>query len=256
MALTQWAFIGILILEPYSCGMHAASKEKIVEIAYLWKVMGYKIGIEDEFNLFNELDFDLIYTMCKLILEQDYMPFIENASSPMGIKMVQGTILGLRPLLPYVRFRSYLKFWYKALNINSYKLNDANLDTDKYDFVNKKIKTQLTEEELKLMLNNGYNSKYIVPNPQIPFEELKMDKFSEKFFYNLHLFNMNTLFKARFFRNLSRKTTKGRANRALRKKQEHIDFMSNHFDEKNQYPACPFAGGIQNQYYDFADVNK
>ena len=55
-----------------------------VEIAYLWKVLGYKIGIEDRFNLLNDLDYDLIYTMCKLILEQDYLPFIENASSPMG----------------------------------------------------------------------------------------------------------------------------------------------------------------------------
>jgi len=254
MALTQWAFIGVLIIEPYSCGMHAGSKEFLVEIAYIWRVLGHKIGIEDQFNLFNDLDFDLIYTMSKLVLEQHYIPFVENVSSPMGIAMVKGTVQGLRPLLPYVRFKSYLKFWYKTLNINSYKLNSLTEVTDKYEFLNKEIKTELTEEERKLMLSNGYNDKYIVPNPNIPFEELKLDEFIEKFCYNLYLFNVNTMFKAKFFRNLSRKTNKGRANRALRKKNEHMDYMAKKFDEKNQYPACPFAGNIDNDYFEYADV--
>lgn len=256
MALTQWAFIGIAFLEPTACGMHAATKETLVEIAYLWKVLGYKIGIEDEFNLYQELDYDLIYTMCKLILEQEYLPFVENASSPMGIKMANGTSLGLRPLMPLLRFKSYIKFWYKTLNINSHKLNNSNLESDRYEFVNKKLIHELSDEDKKLMLKNGYHDKYIVPNPQIPFEELKLDKFSEKFYYNMYLFNVNMLFRARFFRNLSRKTNKGRGNRALKQKKEHIDLFSKKLDDKNQYPACPFAGDIQNQYYEFSDVSK
>ena len=104
--------------------MHAANKEKLLEIAYLWKVLGYKIGIEDRFNLFNELDYDLIYAMCKLIFEQEYLPFVENASSPMGIRMTQGTSLGLRPMMPFVRWKSYIKFWYK---INSHLSNSPNI---------------------------------------------------------------------------------------------------------------------------------
>lgn len=43
----------------------------------------------------------------------------------------------------------------------------------------------MTEEERKLMLSNGYNDKYIVPNPQIPFEEMRLDTFSEKFAYDI-----------------------------------------------------------------------
>lgn len=236
--------------------MHGGSKEKLMEIAYIWRVMGYKIGIEDRFNLFNELDFDLIYAMCKLIFEQEYLPFVENASSPMGIRMTQGTALGLRPVMPFVRWRSYIKFWYKTLNINSHRLNNSQLDSDTYEFVQRTIRTELTDEERALMTKNGYNAKYIVPNPQIPFEELKLDKFSEKFHYSLYLFNINTVFKSRFFRNLSRKTNKGRANRALREKEKHIEFMKKNFDNTNQYPACPFAGDIPNKYYEFTEVNK
>lgn len=253
--LTQWAFIGILILEPLSAGFHGGSKEKLVEIAYLWRVFGYKIGIEDRFNLFDELDFDLIYTICKLVFEQQYLPYIENASSPMGIRMSEGTSIGLRPVLPYIRWKSFLKFWYKNLNINGHKLNNSDLKSDQYEFINYEIKTELTEDEKKLMLNNGYNLRYIVPNPHVPFEELKLDKFSEKFYYNFFIFNIKTLFRSRFIRNMTRKTSKGRANRALKNKKYYTDYMHKNYDETNQYPACPFAGTIQNNYFEFTEVN-
>ena len=184
------------------------------------------------------------------------MPFVENASSPMGIRMTQGTAMGLRPVMPFVRWRSYIKFWYKTLNINSHRLNSSNLDVDTYEFVKRDIRTELSEEERELMTKNGYSQKYIVPNPQIPFEELKLDTFSEKFNYGLYCFNVNTVFKARFFRNLSRKTNKGRANRALREKEKHVEFMKKNFDNSNQYPACPFAGDIPNKYYEFTEVTE
>lgn len=86
MALTQWAFLGPLILEPYGCGIHAGSKEKLLEIIYNWKVISHRLGIEEEFSLFSELDFDLIYAMCKLMFEQDYLPIIESAGTPIGIR--------------------------------------------------------------------------------------------------------------------------------------------------------------------------
>lgn len=77
---------GPLMLEPYSCGVHGATKETLVEIAYLWRVLSWKIGIDDEFNILDELDFDLIYAICKIILEQEYIPVVESAASPTGIR--------------------------------------------------------------------------------------------------------------------------------------------------------------------------
>ena len=73
MALIQWAFLGCAVLEPLACGFHGLNKNDIEDLIYTWKVFSYKLGIDPKYSLIEEIDYDLVYTMCKLVLEQEYL---------------------------------------------------------------------------------------------------------------------------------------------------------------------------------------
>lgn len=256
MAITQWVSYGLMVLEPRSVGVHGGSKEKLVEIAYVWRVLSWKIGIDDEFNLFDELDFDLLYAICKLILEQEYIPIAESAANPTGLRMTRSMMIGLHRLIKSATWASFVKYWYKKLNINCYKLNQPISTSNKYTFFEMPTKNMLTEEDRKLMLKNGYNDKYIVPNPHIPFEELRESTFADKMACFMYTFEVNIMHKSQFMRDWSRKKALESLADAKKNKKKHIDTLKKH-DEANTYPSCPFAGSaIQSEYLEYDDVGK
>lgn len=74
MALTQWAFIGLVILYPKQCGLHPATKDELEDLNYFWRVIGHVMGIEDRFNLCDG-NYDETYALHKLVLDKDYSPW-------------------------------------------------------------------------------------------------------------------------------------------------------------------------------------
>lgn len=86
------------------------------------------------------------------------------------------------------------------------------------------------------MLSNGYNDKYIVPNPQIPFEELRISKFSDRLSYIMYAFNVKVLHKASFMRKFSRTSALRSLSDASKNKKKHVESLKK-YDEKNTFPG-------------------
>ena len=74
MALIQFSFVGAALLEPKSSGLHGISKQGLEDVIYTWKVICYKIGISGKYSIFEEVDYEMVYALCKLIWEQEYLP--------------------------------------------------------------------------------------------------------------------------------------------------------------------------------------
>lgn len=90
MALTQFAFIGLLLLRPEKCGCYCVTRAELSDIAYYWRIISYYFGIEERFNLFvyhEDLDKQLEYL--GLILEHQN-DLLSGARPEVGLRMAEG----------------------------------------------------------------------------------------------------------------------------------------------------------------------
>lgn len=73
MAVVQWGVLGCAILEPRGGGFHGLTKQQMEDILYMWKVLSYKLAITGKFSIFEDVRYEKVYALCKLILEQEYI---------------------------------------------------------------------------------------------------------------------------------------------------------------------------------------
>ncbi|XP_054165992.1 uncharacterized protein LOC128963503 [Oppia nitens] len=116
--MTQWAFIGPVILYPDECGLRPASAEDIEHLCYMWRVISYCIGIDDKYNLCSG-NMDEDRQLCRLLFERDYRPVLENAEiqNNMGWHMGNGITLALKTINPSLSFEALISYWYPVLKI-------------------------------------------------------------------------------------------------------------------------------------------
>ncbi|RZF34928.1 hypothetical protein LSTR_LSTR011422 [Laodelphax striatellus] len=50
LSVTQWGFVGMIVTYPAQFGAANASQEELEGFLHLWRVIGYLLGIEDQFN--------------------------------------------------------------------------------------------------------------------------------------------------------------------------------------------------------------
>ena len=62
-------------------GLHGASRQDIEDIIYVWKIVSYKLGVDPKYSLIEDSNFDLIYAMCKMVLEQEYILHMVSRSA-------------------------------------------------------------------------------------------------------------------------------------------------------------------------------
>ena len=73
MALIQWSFLGPAMLEPVAAGFHGISRQGLEDLIYTWKVFSYKLGINANYSILEDGNYETVYALCKLILEQEYI---------------------------------------------------------------------------------------------------------------------------------------------------------------------------------------
>lgn len=115
MFLTQFGFIGMLILHPKECGLvDDEQNEQIKALIHYWRCVGYLLGIDDQFNLFtNEDDYQLIRCMCNVIMEQEFRPTITKYSSEESKLMSRSIVEAIKAVVPPLSVRGFTNYLYK-----------------------------------------------------------------------------------------------------------------------------------------------
>lgn len=118
MALTQWAFIGVLMLYPKACASHGLTESDLNLLNYFWRVIGFLMGIEEQFNLASG-SLEECRALYKIVLDREYRPVLSQTPhpAPVGFEMAKGIVKALRPINPSLRWQTYLHYFYTVLEI-------------------------------------------------------------------------------------------------------------------------------------------
>lgn len=92
MALTQFGFMGFIVLKPHRLGVQVC-RDDFEAFVHFWRVMGYMFGIKDEYNLCTE-SLDTTRQRLAVISNDVYRPLLENTSNDFML-MAKALIEGL-----------------------------------------------------------------------------------------------------------------------------------------------------------------
>lgn len=132
MALTQFGFMGFIVLKPHMLGIQLSSKD-LEAFVHFWRVIGYIIGIKDEYNLCTE-SYQTTKIRLKLMLTNIYRPYLEKTSDDF-MKMSRAMIEGLWCFNPMLDTEAsvYLTKWMAGCKNYVYFESDpriADIDID------------------------------------------------------------------------------------------------------------------------------
>lgn len=92
MALTQFGFMGYIVLKPHKLGIQLSNKD-FEAFVHFWRVIGHLIGIHDHFNVCTD-SYRTTRLRLKLMLSEIYRPHLEQTGDDFHI-MARAMIEGL-----------------------------------------------------------------------------------------------------------------------------------------------------------------
>lgn len=98
MAVTQWAFVGTLVLFKGDVGLHGVSNADVDALVHFWRGVGWLLGIADEYNLCAG-GLDDVEKACGAMLKEEYLVRVRD-SNPESVSMIRGVVSALRMLDP------------------------------------------------------------------------------------------------------------------------------------------------------------
>ena len=114
MVVTQWSSIGPVVLWPQKFGFYDISDHELEALAHHWRVIGYKLGIDDRFNCCLDTLPETQY-FCSLILENDFVPILKQEELNYGMEVSVGLARAMNCLLPFLCFQGLLRYIYKKV---------------------------------------------------------------------------------------------------------------------------------------------
>lgn len=114
MVITQFAFIGLAVLHPHRIGLYL-SEEDFDCVLHFWRGVGYKLGIDDKYNLCSESHKDTVQT-CFEIQDKIMKPSLVNTSKE-GAAMSKNIIMAIRVLVVFLSYEAMMKFWASIIDL-------------------------------------------------------------------------------------------------------------------------------------------
>lgn len=139
MALTQFAFIGMMITHPESLGFSHLSDEDRADICHFWRCIGHRLGISDQYNLFNSDDIHHIEKICRSIESEVFIPSL-TANWQEGLRMGK-TIMesSAKNIIHLLTYNGVMKFWSDVSPIDSRSLRCLEGNDSEFSRVNKAL---------------------------------------------------------------------------------------------------------------------
>ncbi|OQR79372.1 hypothetical protein BIW11_05780 [Tropilaelaps mercedesae] len=116
MVVTQFAFLGLMILYPNTLGFTHLSRQDKEAVAYCWRCIGYQLGIDDKYNLFTSDDLHTIEELCQSIKTEVFLPSL-TANWPDGLHMGKLILESIRNIVCGLTYNGFAKFWSEVLGI-------------------------------------------------------------------------------------------------------------------------------------------
>ncbi|XP_065371716.1 uncharacterized protein LOC135963688 [Calliphora vicina] len=124
LALTQFGFIGFLTLGAHRIQLY--DEEFLEATSHMWRVIGYLLGIKDEYNICGE-NWSETKLRLDIVMRKVYEPALENTSKdfekmckalldglwPVNISLTAGSFLYMTKRLAYVKGYEYYDFDYR-----------------------------------------------------------------------------------------------------------------------------------------------
>lgn len=285
MLLTQWAFVGPLLLEPVAHGAHGHSIESMELVMYLWRVIGHFIGIHPRFNLFTDCNYALGYARCKIVLERVYAPTLTRLATAQGARMSMAIVKSMRYYNPYLSWSSVMRRAYELFNIDAKRINrlvreerervraerrgqtfestwttrpDSSLPaTEEDDPICDENANTLSDEERRLkLIEAGYNDRYeVLVWDGLPVERIQLASTRDQLMNTLMRFQINCSFKWQPMRSFARNANLLRQRRAQANRNKLQKSCAKSYDDAWRFDKCPFSAAIGTvEYHDFSYV--
>lgn len=85
------------------------------KLIYFWRVIGYMLGIEDQYNLCSA-DYHTVHRACRLLFERKFRPNLLRMN-PESLKMSQEIVLTSSQIVTSLRFPVMFRFLFEMLDI-------------------------------------------------------------------------------------------------------------------------------------------
>lgn len=121
MSMTQFGFVGLLLLYPAKFGASQASDEELEAFAHLWKAIGYYLGIKDKYN-FCKGDLSEVQQRCRDVLTYWIKPNLTGVTQDWE-HMSRCMTEGVSYYVPGVNFEASFKYLCWVLDIQTPKLD-------------------------------------------------------------------------------------------------------------------------------------
>ncbi|XP_067130440.1 uncharacterized protein [Centruroides vittatus] len=114
MALTQYSFIGFIILYPKQIGM-SCNEEDLECLVHFWRGIGYQLGIYDKYNICTN-GLGECRKICREIVDEIFKPNIVRQREECST-MSQNIIRAMTIFVPCLSWEAMMKFWFEIIHI-------------------------------------------------------------------------------------------------------------------------------------------
>ncbi|XP_015905871.2 uncharacterized protein [Parasteatoda tepidariorum] len=115
MAVTQWAFVGPMVLFRSRVGIHGCSEEDYDALIHFWRAIGFLLGIEDQFNLCHG-DYPQVVSACKSLLTKEYKVRVADAS-PVSVNMGKSVVAAMSEMQEALTWNSISTYIHELVGL-------------------------------------------------------------------------------------------------------------------------------------------
>lgn len=114
MAVTQFAFIGLVVLYPHQLGLFVTEGD-LECVLHFWRCVGYKLGMADAYNLCSG-SYQETFRVCLEMQEELIKPGLVNASRE-GAAMSRDIIGAVRVLVIFLSYEGMMAYWARHIGL-------------------------------------------------------------------------------------------------------------------------------------------
>ncbi|XP_077530749.1 uncharacterized protein LOC144142837 isoform X1 [Haemaphysalis longicornis] len=114
MAVTQFAFIGLVVLYPRQLGLFLTDSD-LECVLHFWRCVGYKLGMADSYNLCSGT-YQETFRVCHEMQEELIKPGLVNASKE-GAAMSRDIIGAVRVLVIFLSYEGMMAYWARHIGL-------------------------------------------------------------------------------------------------------------------------------------------